>query len=51
MKDIAEVLRTKEEEILRVKKELEALKIAVGLLAEEEKPDHQHEYRQLLQLP
>lgn len=49
MKDVAEVLRTKEEEFLRVKKEVEALKIAVGLLAEEEKADPK--YRQMLQLP
>jgi hypothetical protein len=51
MKDVAEVLRTKEEEFLRVKKEVEALKIAVRLLDEQEKPDHKHEYRQMLQLP
>jgi hypothetical protein len=50
MKDVAEVLRTKEEEFLRVKKEVEALKIAVRLLDEEGKPDKQ-EYRQMLQLP
>jgi len=50
MKDVAEVLRAKEEEFVRVKKEVEALKIAVGLLAEE-KSDHQADYRQMLQLP
>ena len=35
MKDVAQVLRTKEEEIVRVKKELEALKIVAALLSEE----------------
>jgi hypothetical protein len=50
MKDVVEVLREKEEEIVRVKKEVEALKIAVGLLTEE-KSDHKSDYRHLLQLP
>lgn len=54
MKSIVEVLRMKEEEILRVKKEVEALRIVAGLLNEEETPttaDHRTEYRQLLQMP
>ena len=51
MKDVVEVLRAKEEEILRVKKEVEALKIAVRLLAEDDKTEHKSDYRQLLQLP
>ena len=51
MKDVVEVLRAKEEEILRVKKEVEALKIAVRLLAEDDKSEHKSDYRQLLQLP
>jgi hypothetical protein len=54
MKDLLEVLRRKEEEILRVRKEVEALRIAAGLLGEEEKSstsDHKNEYRQLLQMP
>jgi hypothetical protein len=53
MKTIADVLRAKEEEILRVKKEVEALKIAAGLLSEDETPtaERRTEYRQLLQMP
>lgn len=54
MKSLAEVLRTKEEEILRVKRELEALKIAAGLLGDDDRsshPDHRTEHRQLLQMP
>jgi hypothetical protein len=54
MKTIADVLRAKEEEILRVKKEVEALRIVAGLLSEEETPansEHRTEYRQLLQMP
>jgi hypothetical protein len=51
MKDVVEVLRMKEAEILRVQKELEALKTVVGLLAEDEKTEHKSDYRQLLQLP
>ena len=39
MKNLCEVLRTKEEEILRVKKEIEALKIPHGLLAEKKNAD------------
>jgi hypothetical protein len=50
MREITEVLRTKEAEILRVKKELEALKIVAGLLGEE-KNEQQPEFRQMLQLP
>jgi|GraSoiStandDraft_60_1057301.scaffolds.fasta_scaffold4470906_1 hypothetical protein len=50
MKDVAQVLRTKEEEIVRVKKELEALKIVAALLSEDQNPDSK-EYRQLLQMP
>jgi hypothetical protein len=51
MKDVVEVLRMKEEQVLRVQKELEALKTVVGLLAEDEKTDPKSDYRQLLQLP
>ncbi len=51
MKDLLEVLRIKEEEILRVKKEVEALRIAVGLLDEEEKSGDKTDYRALLQMP
>jgi hypothetical protein len=54
MKSLEEVLRMKEEEILRVKKEVEALRIAAGLLGEVEESscaDRRTEYRQLLQMP
>lgn len=54
MRSIEEVLRMKEEEILRVKKEVEALRIAAGLLSESEREsptDRRTESRQLLQMP
>jgi len=51
MRDVAEVLRMKEEEIIRVKKELEALKIVTALLNDEEKSQNNPDYRELLQMP
>ena len=51
MKTVEEVLRMKEEEILRVRKEVEALRIAAGLLGDHDAEDHKPEYRQLLQMP
>jgi hypothetical protein len=54
MKNPFEVLRAKEEEILRLRNEIEALKIAAGLLRESgESPSKEKkaEYRQLLQMP
>jgi hypothetical protein len=53
MKSIEEVLRVKEEEIQRVRKEVEALRIAAGLLNDTEaaSAERQTEYRQLLQMP
>jgi hypothetical protein len=51
MKTVEEVLRMKEEEIDRVKKEVEALRIAAGLLSDQDAEDHKPEYRQLLQMP
>jgi hypothetical protein len=52
MKNPLEVLRTKEEEILRVKREIEALQITARLLAEnDESHDKKSEYRELLQMP
>jgi hypothetical protein len=52
MKNPLEVLRMKEEEILRVRKEIEALKITARLLSEsEESSEKKAEYRQLLQMP
>jgi predicted CopG family antitoxin len=51
MKTVEEVLRSKEEEIQRVRKEVEALRIAAGLLSDQDAEDHKTEYRQLLQMP
>lgn len=51
MKNPLEVLRMKEEEIQRVKKEIEALQITARLLSDEESRDKKAEYRQLLQMP
>lgn len=51
MRDVVEVLRMKEEEIVRVKKELEALKIVTALLSDEEKSENNPDYRHLLQMP
>ncbi len=51
MKTVEEVLRMKEEEIVRVRKEVEALRIAAGLLSDPDAEDHKPEYRQLLQMP
>ena len=51
MKTIEEVLRMKEEQIQRVRKEVEALRIAAGLLSDQDPEDHKPEYRQLLQMP
>jgi hypothetical protein len=51
MKTVEEVLRTKEEEIQRVRKEVEALRIAAGLLSDQDSEDRKPEYRQLLQMP
>lgn len=51
MKTIEEVLRAKEEEIARVRKEVEALRIAAGLLSDQDNAEHKTEYRPLLQMP
>jgi hypothetical protein len=54
MKTIEEVLRMKQEEILRVRKEVEALRIAVNIMSEIEKgstAEEKVQYRQLLQMP
>jgi hypothetical protein len=52
MKTVEEVLRIKEEEIERVRKEVEALRIAAGLLSDPDpSADRKPEYRQLLQMP
>jgi len=52
MKTVEEVLRIKEEEILRVRKEVEALRIAAGLLTDQDADaEKKSEYRHLLQMP
>lgn len=62
MKNLREVLRMKEEEILRIKREIEALKITARLLNESEQatppatppaapPERRLEVRHLLQMP
>jgi len=50
MKNPLEVLRMKEEEILRVRKEIEALTITARCSAER-RVRRKPEYRQLLQMP
>ncbi|HWX93552.1 MAG TPA: hypothetical protein VNY29_13050 [Terriglobales bacterium] len=55
MKNLLEVLRMKEEEILRIRREIEALKITARLLTESEQgtaaPERRLEVRHLLQMP
>jgi hypothetical protein len=56
MKNLLEVLRMKEEEILRIRREIEALKITARLLNESEQaaaaaPERRLEVRHLLQMP
>jgi hypothetical protein len=52
MKNLLDVLRTKEEEILRLRKEIEALKITARILNEDpSQAEKKSQYRQLLQMP
>lgn len=54
MKNLLEVLRMKEEQILRIRREIEALKITARLLNESEQaaaPERRLEVRHLLQMP
>jgi hypothetical protein len=53
MKNLLEVLRLKEQEILRVKQEIEALRITAKLLGEEplSAGDGTVEFRKLVNLP
>ena len=52
MKNLLDVLRMKEEEILRLRKEIEALKITARILSEDQsQPEKKSQYRQLLQMP
>ena len=40
MKDVMEILRAKEQELLKVKRQVEALKVAAPLLGDEEENSH-----------
>lgn len=53
MKNPLEVLRMKEQEILRVKQEIEALRITAKLIGEEPASigDARVEYRQVVKMP
>ena len=53
MKDPIEVLRMKEQDILRVKQEIEALRITAELLGEEPASagDRRVEFRQVVNMP
>jgi hypothetical protein len=52
MKNLLEVLRMKEEEILRLRKEIEALKISARILSEAQaQTDKKTQLRHLLQMP
>jgi hypothetical protein len=53
MKNPLEVLRRKEQELLKVKKEIDALRITVRLLGEEKSPaPHQKmDLRQMVEMP
>jgi hypothetical protein len=53
MKNLHEVLRMKEQEILRVKQEIEALRITAKLLGEEPRSagDERVEFRKVVNLP
>ena len=53
MKNLVEVLRMKEQEMVRVKQEIEALRITAKLLGEEPASvaDGRVEYRQVVKMP
>ena len=53
MKNPLEVLRTKEQELLKVKKEIDALRITVRLLGEESSPapNQKVDLRQMVEMP
>jgi hypothetical protein len=54
MKNPYDVLRTKEQELVRVRKEIEALRIAARLLGAEEpteNADNQQKLRQVVEMP
>ena len=49
MKNLVDVLRSKEQEILRVRSEVEALRIAARLLADD--PATENKYSRILEMP
>ena len=51
MKNIFDVLNSKEQEIIKVKKELDALRIAAKLLADEDSPANGKAYSRILAMP
>jgi hypothetical protein len=53
MKNPMDVLRTKEQELTRVKREVEALQIVARLLSDETSPPHgqKQDLRQLIEMP
>jgi hypothetical protein len=51
MKNIFDVLHSKEQEILKVKKELDALRIAATLLAEDDKTGNGKAFSRVLAMP
>jgi hypothetical protein len=52
MKNLLEVLRMKEEEIVRLRKEIEALKITARILSDDPAQNETRtQYRQLLKMP
>jgi hypothetical protein len=51
MKNPYEVLRSKEQELSRIRKEVEALRIAVNLLGEEESGENKEDLRQVAEMP
>jgi hypothetical protein len=51
MKNPLEVLRTKEQELMKVKKEVEALRITVHLLGENNQSEEGMNLRQIIEMP
>jgi hypothetical protein len=51
MKNPLEVLRIKEQELLRVKKEIEALRITVTLVEDETSSEPQVDLRRVIEMP
>jgi hypothetical protein len=51
MKNIYEVLRSKEQDMLRIRKEIDALRIAARLLSDDSVPATNGKASQLLEMP